>query len=208
MIHPDFAATGLYFTSRGKKKGSVDKGPEELRGSYIMNRLIALMYCSGAISALLLVPKVAEAAKISGTISATMSIAEDSELVGDVTCNVTGVPCLDIVAPNVTLDLNGFSITGQGDPQTGCSGSNGPATEQGIRILSQTGVTVRGPGIVQRFRNFGIVINGSTGTTVTGVTTSTNCNSGIFLTGGASLSVLEGNFSIRNGNSNAPCGGI
>ena len=171
-----------------------------------MNRVIT--FCSGILSVLLLVPKVAEATKISGTISSTMSISEDSQLAGDVTCTVTGAPCLDIVAANVTLDLNGFSITGQGDPQTGCSGTSGSGTEQGIRILSQTAVTVRGPGIVQRFRNHGVVINASTGTTVTGITTSTNCNSGIFLTGGASLSVLEGNISIRNGNLNAPCGGI
>jgi hypothetical protein len=173
-----------------------------------MNRLIALTCCIGALFALVMVPKVAEAAKISGNISGTMTITEDSQLSGDVTCTVTGVPCLDIVAPNVTLDLNGFTITGQGDPQTGCSGSGGSGNEQGIRILSQNGVTVRGPGIVQRFRNHGVVINASTGTTVTGVTTSTNCNSGIFLTGGASLSVLEGNISIGNGNLSAPCGGI
>lgn len=173
-----------------------------------MNRLIALVCCSGALPALLLVPKIAGAAKISGAISATVTINEDSELSGDVTCTVTGAPCLDIVASNVTLDLKGFSITGQADSQTGCSGGSGSGTELGIRILSQTGVSVRGPGVVQRFRNHGIVINASTGTTVTGVTTATNCNSGIFLTGGASLSVLEGNISIRNGNGSAPCGGI
>ena len=149
-----------------------------------------------------------QAAKISGTISTTMNITEDSQLVGDVTCTVTSTPCLDITVSNVTLDLNTFSITGQGDPQTGCSGSNAPGAEHGIRVLGRTGVTIRGPGIVQRFRGQGIVINGSTRTTVTGVTTSTNCNSGIFLSGGASLSVIEGNISIRNGNSGASCGGI
>jgi hypothetical protein len=173
-----------------------------------MNRLRASLSFAGAVLGFLLVVGTATAAKISGTISATMTISEDTQLSGDVTCTVTGVPCLDIVAPNVTLDLNGFSITGQGDPQTGCSGTSGSGAEQGIRILSQTGVAVRGPGIVQRFRNHGIVINASTGTTVNGVTTSTNCNSGIFLTGGASLSVLENNISIRNGNLGAPCGGI
>ena len=173
-----------------------------------MNRTIALLFGSGALSALLLFPGRVEAAKISGTISATMPVNEDSQLSGDVTCTVSGAPCLDIIASNVTLDLNGFSITGPADPQTGCTGGGGSGTEQGIRILSHTGVTVRGPGIVQRFRNHGIAINASTGTTVTGVTTSTNCSSGIFLTGGTSLSVLEGNISIRNGNLTAPCGGI
>src|SRR6266852_2580881 len=85
-----------------------------------------------------------QAAQISGTITTTMAITEDSQLVGDVTCAVTGVPCLDITASNVTLDLNGFSITGQADPQTGCAGSGASGTEHGIRILQQTGVTVRG----------------------------------------------------------------
>lgn len=151
----------------------------------------------------------AQAAKISGTIATTLTVTEDSELVGDVTCTVTGVPCLDIGASNVTLELNGFSITGQGDAQTGCAGSAGSSgTEHGIRVLGRTGVTIRGPGIVQRFRNQGIVINGSTGTTVTGVTMSTNCQSGIIVNGGASLSVLENNISIRNGTTLAPCGGI
>jgi hypothetical protein len=146
------------------------------------------------------------AAQISGTITATMAITEDSQLVGDVTCTVTGVPCLDITASNVTLDLNGFSITGQASPQTGCAGGGASGTEHGIRILQQTGVTIRGPGIVQQFRVHGIIINGSTGTHITGVTTSTNCAAGILLGGDSNL--IENNISIANGSLGAPCGGI
>jgi hypothetical protein len=151
---------------------------------------------------------IAWAEKISGTVSTTKAIKEDSQLVGDVTCTVSGLPCLDIVADNVTLDLNGFTVTGLGDPQTGCGGSAGAAAEHGVRVLGRTGVTIRGPGIVQRFRNQGIVINGSIATTVTFMTLSTNCNSGIIVNGGSSLSVLENNVSIRNGTVLAPCGGI
>jgi hypothetical protein len=147
-----------------------------------------------------------QAAQISGTITTTMAITEDSQLVGDVTCTVTGAPCLDVVASNVTLDLNGFSMTGQASPQTGCAGSGASGAEQGIRILQQTGVTVRGPGIVQQFRVHGIIINGSTGTHITGVTTSTNCSSGILLAGDSN--VIENNISIANGSLGAPCGGI
>jgi len=147
-----------------------------------------------------------QAAQISGTITATMAITEDSQLVGDVTCTVTGAPCLDIAASNVTLDLNGFSMTGQAVPQTGCEGSSNSGAEQGIRILGQTGVTIRGPGIVQQFRVHGIIINGSTGTHITGVTTSTNCASGILIGGDSNL--IENNISIANGNLGAPCGGI
>ena len=147
-----------------------------------------------------------QAAEISGTISATLAVNEDSQLVGDVTCMVSNAPCLDIVASNVTLDLNGFSMTGLADPQSGCEGSGASGPEMGIRILNQTGVTIHGPGIVQRFRVHGIIINASTGTTISGVTTSTNCPSGILV--GGDSNVLENNISIANGNLGAPCGGI
>ncbi len=156
----------------------------------------ALFMCAGS----------ARATDISGTITTTLTILENSRLVGDVTCTVSGAPCLDIVASNVTLDLNGFSLTGLADPQTGCAGSGASGPEQGIRILNQTGVTIHGPGIVQRFRVHGIIINGSTGTSISGVTTSTNCASGILVAGDSN--VLENNISIANGSLGAPCGGI
>jgi hypothetical protein len=135
-----------------------------------------------------------------------MTVTENSQLTGDVTCTVTNAPCLDIVASNVTLELNGFTMTGMADPQTGCQGGGTSGPEQGIRILNQTGVKVHGPGIVQLFRAHGIIINGSTGTNITGVTTATNCASGILVAGNSN--VLERNISIRNGTLGAPCGGI
>ncbi len=52
-----------------------------------------------------------------------------------------------------------------------------------------------------------MVIN-SAGVTVTGLTTSTNCNSGILLGGGSADNLIENNISIRNGNLTSPCGGI
>jgi hypothetical protein len=165
-------------------------------GSWFAAFLGALVVCAGS----------ACAADISGTITTTLTIMDNSKLVGDVTCTVSGAPCLDIGAANVTLDLNGFSVTGLGDAQTGCAGSNSPGAEYGIRILNQTGVTIRGPGVVQRFRAHGIIISGSTGDTITGVTTSTNCEAGILVAGGSN--VLENNISIANGNLTLPCGGI
>jgi len=158
--------------------------------------LVALFMCAGS----------AYAADISGTVATTLTITENSRLVGDVTCTVSGLPCLDIVASNVTLDLNSFSITGLADPQTGCAGGGALLTENGIQILNQTGVTILGPGVVQRFRNHGIRINGSTGTHITGVTTATNCYSGIIVAGASN--VLESNISIANGNLTSACGGI
>ncbi len=151
-------------------------------------------------------PGSSQAAKISGTISATLTVTEDSRLAGDVTCSVTGAPCISIAAANVTLDLNGFTITGQADALTGCNAS-GTGGESGITVTGQSGVIIRGPGIVQRFRGFGISLSNATANTITGVTTATNCFSGIFLTGGA-LNELDGNISIRNGNGVNPCGGI
>ena len=171
-----------------------------------MLRQKAIAWVAAFLCALVAFASSANAADIGGTISATMVITEDSQLVDDVTCTVTDAPCLDIVASNVTLELNGFSMTGLADPQTGCQGSGTSGPEQGIRILNQTGVTIHGPGIIQRFRVHGIIINGSTGTTITGVTTSTNCASGILV--GGNSNVLENNISIRNGTLGAPCGGI
>jgi parallel beta-helix repeat protein len=47
----------------------------------------------------------------------------------------------------------------------------------------------------------------SSGVTVTGITASTNCFSGIFMSGGSD-NILDGNISVRNGNLSNPCGGI
>jgi len=143
---------------------------------------------------------------ISGTISSTLTISENSKLVGDVTCTVSGAPCIAFGASGLTLDLNGFSITGLGDPKTGCIGS-GTAGEFGIDVNAFNNVIIRGMGVVQQFQNFGIRLNNSTGATVSGVTMSTNCFSGIILIGGSGH-LLENNVSVRNGNPANPCGGI
>ena len=126
----------------------------------------------------------AHAANIGGTITGTLTITEDSQLVDDVTCTLTGAPCIAIGAPNITLNLNGFTMTGQADPQTACSGA-GTGTDIGIDVNTQMGIEIRGPGLVQQFRGFGIRLLNSTGVTITGVTTSTNCFSGIFVAGGS-----------------------
>jgi hypothetical protein len=131
---------------------------------------------------------------------------DDSRLVDDVTCTVSGAPCIVIGGPGLTLDLNGFSMTGQGDPQTGCGG-NGTGNEHGISVNGLNKVVIRGPGVVQRFRNQGIFLGNSVGSTVTAVTISTNCASGIIVVGGSDH-LLEGNISVRNGNAASPCGGI
>jgi hypothetical protein len=151
----------------------------------------------------------AHATDIGGTISTTLTITEDSQLVDDVTCTVTGAPCIAIAGPNVTLELNGFTMTGHADAQTACAGGTPTFSENGIDVESQTGggIGIRGPGLIQRFRGPGIFLHNSTGVTVTGVTVSTNCFSGI-LVGGGSDHQISGNVSVRNGNPVAACGGI
>jgi hypothetical protein len=158
------------------------------------------------IGSLLICISTAHGTDISGTITTTLTITENSRLVGDVICTVTGAPCIAFGASNLILDLNGFSMTGLGDPITGCMG-NGTAGEFGIDVNAVSNAVIRGLGLVQQFRNHGIRLNNSTGVTVSGVTMSTNCFSGIILIGGSSH-LLENNVSVRNGNLANPCGGI
>jgi hypothetical protein len=150
-----------------------------------------------------------QASDIGGTISTTLTITEDSQLVDDVTCTVTSAPCIAIAGPNVTLELNGFTMTGQADAQTACAGGAPSFSENGVDVESQTGggISISGPGLIQRFRGPGIFLHNSTGVTVTGVTLSTNCFSGILVVGGSDHQISS-NVSVRNGNPVAPCGGI
>ncbi len=92
----------------------------------------------------------AQATDISGTIASTLTLSEDSQLVGDVTCTVTGAPCIAFGASGLTLKLNGFTMTGLANLQTPCA-TNGPG-EIGIDINTLNDETILGPGIVQGFR--------------------------------------------------------
>jgi hypothetical protein len=164
-----------------------------------LRRVIAFFVCAAG----------AYARDIGGTISTTLTITEDSQFVDDVTCTVADAPCIAIGASDITLDLNGFSMTGLADPETACSGGFEPGfLEDGIDLNGRTGVTIRGPGLVQQFRGPGIYSHDAGNRlTVTGVTVSTNCASGI-LVGGGSGHEINGNTAVRNGNGSNPCGGI
>lgn len=168
-------------------------------------RLLAVMAGLGV----LLPNAMASATDIRGTISSTLSITEDSQLVGNVTCTVTGAPCIDFGASGIALRLNGFSITGQADSVTGCSGGT-TGGEHGIRVNGVRGAVIQGPGVVQRFRAAGVLVTGgSSRVRVALVTASTNCTSGI-LVGNSSDNEFESNISVRNGNAGTGvnCGGI
>ena len=148
------------------------------------------------------------AVDISGTISSTLTITSDSQLVGNVTCTMEGAPCIVIGAPDVRLKLNGFSLTGPSNPPAGCLTPANFLPADGISMVGMRNVSVRGPGIVQRFRRHGMFVSNSTRASVRQVTVSHNCFSGVFL-GGSSESNVEDNVLVRNGmaSDGLPCGG-
>jgi len=161
----------------------------------------------------------ATAEDISGTLSTTKLLVEDSRLVGNVTCTMITTPCLQFGAPNIALRLNGFAVTGTANPDdtATCNPNSGPTFSDGISNgtvagTSQPGVQIIGPGMVQKFRRHGIFILGvpgvSTHVTVKHVTSHHNCYSGI-LVASMSDSVIDGIVSVRNAvnSGGAACGG-
>jgi hypothetical protein len=148
--------------------------------------------------------------RVSGTLTSTFVIVEDTDLVGDVTCNVANAaPCFSFGASNVELRLNGFTITGRGDPVTGCGGT-AVGGENGVGTNNMSGVAVRGPGIIQRFRGDGVTVAGSRDARVEDLTLSTNCMSGVRVLATSFGTIVQGNVAVRNGSSNPGllCGGI
>jgi hypothetical protein len=148
--------------------------------------------------------------RVSGVITSTYVMVEDTELAGDVTCNVANAtPCFSFGAANIELRLNGFTITGRADAVTGCAGVS-TAGEAGITTNNMARVVVRGPGLVQRFRGDGITVAGSRDARIENLTVSTNCMSGVRVLASSFGTLVEGNVATRNGSS-APgqvCGGI
>ena len=156
-----------------------------------------------AFSALLLCAGRTHATEISGTISTTMTIYDDSELVGDVTCMVVGGPCIQFGASGIKLRLNGHTIT---ENTPGCTQST--SSDDGIDVIKEQGVAILGPGLIQGFGGFGIFLLEDTKAKVEGVTISDSCFSGIILVGTTDTDI-EKNVSVRNskGSEGAPCGG-
>jgi hypothetical protein len=148
------------------------------------------------------------AEQVSGVLTRTFMIVENTDLIGNVSCTVAnGTPCFAFAAPNVELRLNGFSITGAGDAVTGCGGTQ-VVNEAGITTNGMARVVVRGPGLVQRFRSDGVTVIGSIDARVENVTVSTNCMSGIRVVANSFGTLVQGNTAVRNGSTAATCGGI
>jgi parallel beta-helix repeat protein len=96
------------------------------------------------------------------SIAPCMVITEDTTLTGNVgPCSGHGIV---IAADNVTLDLNGFTVTGQ---QT-------PMEQAGVFFDNVSGSTVKN-GTVTGF-DAGVYIEGGSGNTVTGITAHRNIN--------------------------------
>jgi pectate lyase len=151
-----------------------------------------------------------------GTITSTVTISDDSRLVGDVNCNVpltsavaNVASCIAFGASHITLHLNGHTLSGPVTPPTNCSLPSDSAFGVGIYVNGQTDVKIAGPGVVQHFERWGILLRSSSEVTVRRVTVNRNCWSGMqtILT---SDSNFEENIWINNagGSNGAACGGI
>ena len=150
---------------------------------------------------------------IRDTISTTLTIYEDSELSGDVTCavplNTAGpTPCIAFGADRISLRLNGHTISGGFVPPAGCSHGSDASFGVGILVAGRTDVEIEGPGLVQGFQRWGILLSSSSQVTIKNVTADHNCWSGIQILG-LSDSKLEKNVFTSNagGSNNAFCGG-
>jgi hypothetical protein len=146
---------------------------------------------------------------ICGVIPATLTIFENAELTCDVVCTQTGGPCIQFGAPNISLRLNGFTMTrADTDPPTGCVDRTTFPLEDGISTNGQDHVRILGPGMVQKFRRHGILVVNSSKVTVRQVTSHHNCFSGL-QTSSMTDSDIEENVLVRNAISSGPfsCGG-
>jgi parallel beta-helix repeat protein len=134
------------------------------------------------------------------TLACGTTITHNTTLRADVgPCGATDG--LVVKAPNITLNLNGFTVTGQ----------RYPGDQVGIRLVNVTGVTVRN-GTVQGF-DAGVAIVGGSANTVTNMTAKNNVNDlmGGTCDSGDGISMTNSNKNVVTSNhviGNGPFGGI
>jgi parallel beta-helix repeat protein len=169
---------------------------------------------------LLLNTGTAAADDISGTITTTWTIYENSRLVGDVTCVVVNAPCISVGASHITLRLNGYTMKGRANPPADCVVPDptlvGFLPEDGITTNNQSHVAILGPGLVEKFGRYGVIVGEfpqvsatqGSNVTVKNVVSHHNCFSGIQLAF-VSDNVIEENVSVRNSSASGAfaCGG-
>jgi parallel beta-helix repeat protein len=154
---------------------------------------------------------VAQATDISGNISSTLTISDNSQLVGDVNCTAAllKAPCIVFGANQIKLNLNGHTITGPVDPPTNCSLRTDSTFGVGVFVNGNSDVEIEGPGVIQKFQRWGIFLLSGTRVTVNKVTANRNCWSGM-QTFNTSDSSFEEDVWFNNaaGSNGAACGGV
>jgi len=174
------------------------------------------IFCATVVAAAGLVCGVgtAHATDLKGTITSTVTISDDSRLVGDVTCaiplTVSGAnPCIAFGTDHIKLKLNGHTITGGVTPPTNCSLPTDSKFGVGILVSGRTDVEIQGPGIIQEFERWGIFLLSSDHVTVKDVTANRNCWSGMQTISTSDSKFIEDNW-INNaaGSNGAACGGV
>ena len=98
----------------------------------------------------------ARATDLSGTYTTPQIITEDSRLTGNVECAPTLIKssCIVFGASHISLDLNGFSITGPVDPKTNVAACSKPGDATfgvGVEATDQNNIKIEGPGVIQHF---------------------------------------------------------
>jgi len=108
-------------------------------------------------------------------------------LTGSLTVSSTTADAIDVSANNVTIDLNGFSITGPGTPSgSGIAGLDANLTVENGTVIafgSGTGVATGFNGIVRNMRAIsnGVGIQAASGSLISGSTINSN-SIGIYCT--------------------------
>jgi parallel beta-helix repeat protein len=109
----------------------------------------------------------------------------------DVTANLTGAGnCLTITASNITLNLHGFTLTGDGATGIGIFVTAGGAL---------TNITINGPGVVRSFGHAGIVLSNTNRSLLQDVEVYSSGNDGVQLISGSTLNTVQHVNSHNNG---------
>ncbi len=140
-----------------------------------MKRLVFVLAVVVALAALQALPREALA------VSSTITVTEDFQLQEDLTFSGTGIV---VDADNITIDLNGHTMTG---PYPACTNPNCPSI-LGIEIRGHSGITVKN-GTVRGFV-FGVILSNADNNEIRGVTSSDNSYNGFSMFQDSDANVL------------------
>lgn len=135
----------------------------------------------------------------------TISSPGSYKLTSNLTVRDLNTTAIEIKADNVTLDLNGFNITGPNVCPLPGAGKCANGSGNGVYALDRAGITVKN-GMITGMGNSGVFFPGggnSVGNAVRNVTASHNGIHGIFV---ASGSAISDSLATRNGDAGISCG--